>query len=599
MHKLSVVKILILSLCMSFMFAVKSYAVPPVFNKTFTFYAEKQQLSFVLTQFARSQSYKVYISPLVVGELSGRFTNMDPLEFLKGMNAAFGVNWYRLDNTIYFYNESESVRAFISPKAMSAERMFNMLKDANVFSPDLMPKFGKNDSMITISGPPEYLTQISQAAISFEEAQTTNIVMEVFPLKHAWADDISLSSMNQTVTVPGVASILRSMVLGVTSSPSNVVQHQASIAGLRGQGLASVGQQQQQTQDQNQQQQQQQQPAHIVNIMADSRVNAVIINDAAYRMPFYKKVIEDLDKPVELVEIHAAIVDINSNFSRDLGVDFQGNFEGGDVSGSGESSYTQGTFPAGNATAGTLAGAGLSLSTIYTFGADFFLARISALETNGDARVLGRPSVLTIDNVQASLENISTYYIPIQGADGESSDLFEVAAGTVLKVTPHIIKEENGLNSIKLVVNVEDNQGDSGTTTTQGTLAIPPIKQTKINTQAIVTEGQSLLLGGYYYEQNTDGESGVPGVKNIPIFGNLFKKKTKNTQQMERLILITPRIIRYNQSPNLPTHIDDKSFSRSPTQAHYEPRIPEKKQQGSGCARKRTDADNYKNPQGN
>lgn len=58
--------------------------------------------------------------------------------------------------------------------------------------------------------------------------------------------------------------------------------------------------------------------------MADPRVNAVLVNDAEYRMPYYAKVIADLDRPVELVEIHAAIVDIDSDFKRDLGVTYQG-----------------------------------------------------------------------------------------------------------------------------------------------------------------------------------------------------------------------------------------------------------------------------------
>ena len=69
----------------------------------------------------------------------------------------------------------------------------------------------------------------------------------------------------------------------------------------------------------------------------------------------------------------------------------------------------EGVFPS----AGAASDGGLSFSTLYSHGTDYFLARVNALEEDGQARVLGKPSVLTMDNVQATLENTSTYYIPV------------------------------------------------------------------------------------------------------------------------------------------------------------------------------------------
>ena len=195
-------------------------------------------------------------------------------------------------------------------------------------------------------------------------------------------------------------------------------------------------------------------------------------------MPYYAKVIADLDRPVELVEIHAAIVDIDSDFKRDLGVTYQGANSrdkgwstGGEFSGTGDKFSPLPTM-------GTPSGTGMNLSTIYTHGADFFLARIQALEAEGEARMLGRPSVLTVDNVQATLENTSTYYIQVEGY--QAVDLFKVEAGTVLRVTPHIIRNERGQTSIKLAVSVQDDQNDSKDAPVSDN-SVPPIKQTKIN----------------------------------------------------------------------------------------------------------------------
>ena len=303
-----------------------------------------------------------------------------------------------------------------------------------------------------------------------------------------------------------------------------------------------------------------------------------------FLMSYYAKVIADLDKPVELVEIHAAIVDIDSDFSRDFGVNWSGagaygkHWTGG---GSAGGTSTSGIFPS----AGASSAGGLSYSTLYSYGSDYFLARVTALEEDGQARVLGKPSVLTMDNVQASLENTSSYYVPVSG--NESSDLFKIDSGTVLKVTPHIIPGLPGqADSIKLMVSVQDDRDDGSSLFSVDPNNLSPIKQTKINTQAIVGEGQSLLIGGHYYEIQSDAETGIPGLKNIPILGGLFGSTGKKHQRMERLILITPRIVRMDTASNVPSRVDDPRFSRTPTQADYEERRPKEMPVG-GCARRR------------
>ena len=544
------------------------------FRVPFSYYADGQTISTVLTNFAQTEGYNAEFTPEVKGTMSGRFNEIDPDIFLKGMQNAFNVKWYLLGRTIHFYNARESKKIFLSPRIGSARQLYSVLKQSGVFSPQLPAQLNQAGDVISVSGPPSYLSQIRSAAAAFESSQTEQIVMRVFPLKYAWADDQSVSSMDKTVTVPGVASILRAMVMGSSVSGSTVTQSKATVEKLGGKGLASQGNEPVQADEIKR-------PPlaeNGVNIIADPRVNSVIVSDAAYRMPYYERVIADLDKPVELVEIHAAIVDIDTDFKRDLGISYQGSYSpsrgwGGGGSVSGQTS-SQGTA----STPGLIESAGATLSTIYTHGADYFLARIRALEANNEARVLGRPSVLTVDNIQATLENTTTYYVQVEGY--QAVDLYKVEAGTVLRVTPHIIRE-HGETSIKLAVSVQDDQDDS-TSYVNTTTGVPPIKQTKINTQAIVNAGQSLLIGGYYYEQKGTDESGVPLLKSIPVVGNLFKATSKTSKRMERLILITPRIVRLNQG-NVPSQVNEPSFHRDATQADYEPRIPERQ---GGCSRK-------------
>ncbi len=548
------------------------------FRVPFSYYADSQELETVLMNFARAEGYTASFSPQVKGKVSGRFQNVNPLTFLEGMQNAFDVNWYTLGKTLHFYNAGENQRIFISPRTGTARQLYDALSKSAVFSAQLPPSLGSAGDVISVSGPPEYLDQIRSAVAAFETSQTEQIVMRVFPLKHAWAEDITVSSMDKTVTVPGIASILRAMVMGSPVSGTRVTQERATVEKLGGKGLAALG-----SVEDNAPSQTQPSPTPVntgsISIMADPRVNAVLVSDAAYRMPYYAQVIQDLDKPVELVEIHAAIVDIDTDFKRELGIAFQGS---GGSSGNG---WSGGGTSTGSATSGTgmpspgvMDSAGMTLSTIYTHGSDFFLARIQALEENNEARVLGRPSVLTVDNIQATLENTTTYYVEVEGY--QAVDLYKVEAGTVLRVTPHIIRE-NGETSIKLVVNVQDDQDNSGSATTSS--GVPPIKQTKINTQAIVNAGQSLLIGGYYYEQKGEDESGVPLLMDIPVLGNLFKTKARQSKRMERLILITPRIVQLNDN-NVPAQVEDPSFHRSATQADYEPRVPVRSR-SAGCSR--------------
>ena len=554
------------------------------FSQPFTHYADQQDIAAVLSAFARSQGLGVGISQKVTGKISGRFDSVPPLTFLSAMRSAFGVSWYRLGPAIHFYSESEYDRTFFSPRALSASALYQMLLSSSVCSPQLPPSIDSGGSMVTVSGPPEYLKQVAAAVASFEESQATQMAMRVFPLKYAWAEDITVNSQDKTVVVPGVASILRAMVTGggaAGGTTARTTQDKATVGKLGGTGLIALGKEEGAGAGGNGQGQTQTPPAQAVsnvNIMADQRVNSVLVSDAAYRMPYYEKVIADLDKPVELVEIHAAIVDIDSNQTRSLGFTYQGGQRTGSGWGyGGELAPGPGTFPP-IPTPGTTTGQGLSFSTIYTHGTDYFLARVQALEVQGSARMLGKPSVLTVDNVQATLENTTTYYIRVQGY--QAVDLFKIDAGTVLRVTPHIIRDALGRVTIKLVVNVQDGQNSNTSivTTVDGT---PVIKQTKINTQAIVGAEQSLLIGGYSYEQKGVDANGIPILMDIPVLGHLFKTNTRSAKRVERLILITPKVVDLNNLPAMPARLDDPSFSQSPTQSDYTARTPA----GQGCSK--------------
>lgn len=411
-------------------------------KKSFSYFANGHELRTVLTGFAKTQGLSVaFDGDAVKGRVSGRFQRVAPNDFLSAMSEAYGVGHYVLGDTIHFYSASDVRKEFLTVPSGSAKALVDSLKRSGFVATELPVSVNAEGNMLTMNGPEAYLTSIRAAADAYLAVQSEKIEMRVFPIRHAWADDIELSTMDRTVTVPGIASILRGMVLGQSVGGTTVTggadgpARAESVPSLGADGLSRQKKRPTQSGPVNATPVAQ----GAVSIIADPRVNAVLVSDFAYRMPYYEEVIKSLDKPVELVEIHAAIVDIDTNASRELGVNFRGkgggNWQGGGSLGSSNTSVGDGT--PGIST--DLSSGGALLSTIYTHGSDYFMASINALESENAARMLGRPSVLTVDNVEAVLENTTTYYIPLRGQ--EAVDLYRVEAGTVLRVTPHIIHE--------------------------------------------------------------------------------------------------------------------------------------------------------------
>jgi len=555
------------------LFAALAQAAPSgdgaaIFSRPYSHYARQEPLADALADFARAQGYRAVVADAVSGKLSGRFEQVAPANFLDSIESAFGVRWYALAGTLHFYRAADTTRVFLPVSSTGAEHLRAQLQETGLISAQLpleTPGRGGGE-LLAVSGPPDYVRAVEAMAKAFAVAGEKS-VMRVFRLKYASADDITAASMGRSVTVPGVASLLRAMVNGVDVSGApgvTVTPQKATLDKLKGSGLAG-------TKPENAPP-----PAAgarlggPLSIVADPRMNAVVVQDLAARMPYYQQVIAELDRPAHLVEIHAAIVDVDTNFKRDLGVNWQGQHAGngrwttsGDVGTDGKT--VSGSVPS---SPGVFGGAGALLSTIYTHGDSFFIARIQALEEKGTARMLGRPSVLTADNLEATLENTTTYYVPVNG--NEEVDLFKVESGTVLRVTPHIIDDGDGAPAIKLAVTVQDGQEGSADDMA-GAMAVPPIKQTRINTQAVIDAGQSLLIGGYYFEEKKRDKTGVPGLMNIPLLGALFRSSTVDTRQMERLVLITPRIVRLGQTPALPPQVESAEFGRLPGQNHYAP----------------------------
>jgi type III secretion protein C len=163
------------------------------------------------------------------------------------------------------------------------------------------------------------------------------------------------------------------------------------------------------------------------------------------------------------------------------------------------------------------------------------MTRIQALESKGDARIVSRPSILTLDNLGALIDLSETFYI--QSTGERVATVTPVTVGVTLRVTPHIIVQ-NGVKAVNLIVDIED-----GAIEDKLVQNLPTIRRSTVGTQAVVGENASLLIGGFNSEQNIRQKDGVPGLSSIPVLGMFFSKTTNDVEKRERLFMITPKIV--------------------------------------------------------
>ena len=285
------------------------------------------------------------------------------------------------------------------------------------------------------------------------------------------------------------------------------------------------------------------------DVISDERTNALIISDIPSVLPTLDRLIAQLDKKSQEVEIEVRVVSASRSFSRDLG--FQLGFNWGNgvsaVSGSnpngttnlGSISSTSGgvttttggvplfsNFPAAGATTG------LSFSNITkAYGID---AVLTAAEAHSLAKVLSRPRVVTQSNVKAEVKQGLQIPIYTQGTGVSNASATYIAAELRLSVTPQITAD----NTIFLTVDVENTQATA--TLINGN---PELSTQQATTQVLVSDGATVVIGGVIQTTNSVSVSQTPVLGNIPWLGNLFKSRAVSTQTNELIFFITPKII--------------------------------------------------------
>jgi len=294
------------------------------------------------------------------------------------------------------------------------------------------------------------------------------------------------------------------------------------------------------------------------DVIADERTNALIIQDIPSVIPALDRLIGQLDRKTQEVEIEARVVAATRSFARDIGTQLGFGWANGQTSVGGAGAV--GTSPLGvfglqplYPIVGTSAPSATTLTQIPLFsnqpvtsptsGLSFLTgnryfqvdAVLTMAENRGLLKILSRPRVVTQNNIQAVVRQGVRVPIVTQAQLGGPPTVTYVDAFLRLTVVPQITSED----TIFLNVDVENTTPDFSRSI-QGN---PTLVTQQATTQVLVTDGGTVVIGGVIQTQNSVNVTQVPLLGNIPFLGNLFKHQTVSTSNQELIFFITPRII--------------------------------------------------------
>jgi len=280
------------------------------------------------------------------------------------------------------------------------------------------------------------------------------------------------------------------------------------------------------------------------SISVDARTNNLMVRDTPSQIREIRNLVEELDRPTKQVMIEARIVKIDTSFDRNLGIRWGGQHTettdkafpntisvAGDAAGAQAQSPSMAVdLPAAGVGGGGPATLGMRLGHIAN---DTTLdLELSAIEAEGEGKVISSPRVVTANQQEATIEQGTE--IPYQEATSSGATSVSFKKATLsLEVTPQITPDG------RLLMDVNAKNDSQGVNTVAG----PTINTEEVETQVLVDDGETVVIGGIYAKTKREDETGVPLLRHIPLLGWLFRTESTSTEKNELLIFLTPRII--------------------------------------------------------
>ena len=515
-------------------------------SKQYGYVASNESLRSLLYDFGTTLGVPVIVSTKINIIADDRVPAMSAEEFLAEIHTRFGLVWVYDGTTLYLYDRSEAVRETLDFPFAQRDAFKAALDVAGIHGVPLNLLFLPTENSLQISGPPRFVEWAKEVAgeliartpkepiartpeehvaqtpgDALSSSEDPGYVIRIFEVRYGYVDQMANNASGGKAPIVSLAEIVAKLmnvahVSGVTGiNPSAGI----GVPKLRGTGIVPGDAAESPT------------PAALPGVVStrgsgqeafvigDPRLNAVIVRDRKHRMPTYERLIMELDRPVDQIEITISVLDIDASAAEELRFALESD-----------------SF---RLNAGADGGGSNILYIRNMWDVDGIAMRVRALRNSGKSRILTRPSITTLDNHEASFQNNRTFYVRLGGNDAESVDLAPISYGWVVRIRPHVIHDGDE-KRVQLAIHIEDgNRGGADLAVT----GVPEVSQNVIQTQAVVPEGSSLLIGGYTVREQTRFQQRVPVLGRIPLLGWLFSTKVDRDQTVARYFLITPRIL--------------------------------------------------------
>lgn len=479
---------------------------------------------------------------LPTAPVSGRFEVRSVEEVMSYFMGTYQLNYFTNGVNVYVYksNDWRTKRIYVGGSDRTNDDWKDMLTSAGLFYKEFPFVVNRDKKELVISGPRAYLSLVEntfgEPVPDPSEIEKFGIKLMAFPLKHASVEDRQTVVRDTTITTPGVLSVLLNLLglppqmaqyapnakrpgmnveKGFLNAPNVPFNNTDRIATMP---LSSTSELTARESKKAGELGKNDQP---VSVTADSRTNTILIRDAGNRYDYYKNLIDQLDKAVPLIEVEAMMVEVDQQTLNELGLEF----------GARTNNLTY-NFP----------GPSVGKDAFFNPGAISivdprrFVARLKALSADENVKVLARPTILTQDNVAAYIDLSQTIYLSVTGE--RVADVRPVTAGSLLQVTPRLVKEDF---DERIFIRIDIQDGSIADST--GGITLPRVQNTAISTQAVIPRERAILVGGYNRDSTEVKDYKVPVLGNLPFIGKAFSTTEKKTQTLSRLFLITPRLI--------------------------------------------------------
>jgi type III secretion system YscC/HrcC family outer membrane pore protein len=374
--------------------------------------------------------------------------------------------------------------------------------------------------------------------------------VKVIPLRFTDVGPSTRQFQGKTVTVPGIADTLKS-VLGLDERPPAANGNDPSAA------ATPVG------------------PAPFGHprISIDARTNSVVVQGSPSAIAAVEKIVNQLDRPLQMVQIEVLIVTANVGVAKELGVAWRGSQvntgnpnsslaadTGSSAGATGSSSGTTGTgsgqvqngtngqlFTSNGLDALSLLPAATAGATTASFvirgGAAVIQAQIQALASQDRARILSAPKLVTLDNITARITRSQNIYVQVDtvGTAGGYGGvgLQEIQTGLTLEITPSVVPAQSNRDQSLVRLNLRAENSAPGS----GSFGQIDVNSQEVQTNVLVPDADTFVIGGLFDDSNINSTSGVPYLKDIPILGALFRDNKSQKSLGETIFFITPKIV--------------------------------------------------------